>query len=298
MKVGIPRSIFFYQNQYMWKYFFEKLNIETIISPVTNKHIIKKGNELANDEMCLSLKNYLGHVSTLVGICDYILVPRIDNYGRKDQTCTNFLAIYDIVNNLFDIKILNYNINYLNNENELKAYLELGNQLGKNKKESKEAYIYAKVRSNKHLKKIYIDTLNKLNSSKSKVLIVGHDYNIEDKLIGKPITNYLENNDCEVLKCNSLPPTTTNSMAHYISKTLYWKYNKENIGSIPLCENKIDGVILLTAFPCGPDSITNELVMRKVHMPILNLVIDDLDSFSGTETRLESFLDIVKQKIR
>ena len=112
-----------------------------------------------------------------------------------------------------------------------------------------------------------------------------------------PITNYLEQNDCEVIMCNRLPAISTNSLSKNLSNTLYWKYNKESIGSIPLCEEKIDGIILISSFPCGPDSLVNELVVRRVKKTILNLIIDDLDSFSGIETRLESFIDILKQKI-
>lgn len=298
MKIGIPRSINYYQNMYMWKYFFEKLDIEIVLSPKTNREIINFGSNIANDEMCLSLKNYLGHINYLKDKCDYVLIPRIDNYGRRDQTCTNFLSFYDIVNNLFDVKILNYDINYEKCKNEYKGYLKIGRELNKTKKEIRDAYIYALIKSNKELKKIYIDELNKLNSEKLKILIVGHDYNIEDELVGNPIIKYLKNNNCEVIKCNNLPAITTNSLAHKLSSTLYWKYNKECIGSIPLCEDKIDGIILLSSFPCGPDSIVSELVIRRVKMPILNLVIDDLDSFSGIETRLESFIDVLKQKIR
>jgi len=43
------------------------------------------------------------------------------------------------------------------------------------------------------------------------------------------------------------------------------------------------------------DSLVNELVMRKISKPYLNLIIDDLDSNTGLETRLESFIDIVEQ---
>lgn len=297
MKIGIPRSINYYQNKYMWKYFFEKLNIEIVLSPKSNREIINGGNDIANDEMCLSLKNYLGHINYLKDKCDYILIPRIDNYGRSNQTCTNFLSFYDIVNNLFEVKILNYNINYEKGQNEYKAYLKIGKELKISKRKIRDAYIYALVKSNKDLKKIYVNELNKLNSDKLKILIVGHDYNIEDALIGKPIIKYLENNNCEVIRSNNLPAISTNSLAKQISNTLYWKYNKESIGAIPFCENKIDGIILLSSFPCGPDSIVNELVIRRVNRPIINLIIDDLDAFSGFETRLESFMDILKQKV-
>ena len=248
--------------------------------------------------MCLSLKTYLGHVATLENMCDYILVPRIDNYGLMKQSCTNFTAIYDLVNNLFNSKILNYNINYLAGKTEQMAYYSIGKSLGKSRSRINKAYKYAIIKSKKQEKKIYINSINKLNSTRTKILLVGHDYNVEDELIGRPVINYLENEGCEIIKSYELPKEVTNSLASKISKTLYWKNNRENIGSIPYSLDKINGIILLSAFPCGPDSIVNELVLRRVNFPILNLVVDDLSSFSGFETRLESFLDIIKQKNR
>jgi len=295
-KIGIPRSLFYYQNRFMWQYFFEKIGCELVISDKTNKEIINLGNKYSNDEMCLSLKNYIGHVISLKDRCDYILIPRIDNYGLKDQTCTNFLAAYDIVNNIIEQKILNYNIDYRHRKTEIKAYFKIGKLLGKSNKNIKMAYEYAKIKSSKEKKKIYINSDNKLKSEKTKILLVGHDYNLEDEIIGRPIVDYLLKEKCEIIKCYELPEATTNSLSSKISTTLYWKQNRENVGSIQYCLDKIDGIILLSSFPCGPDSIVNELVLRRVKFPILNLVVDDLSSFSGFETRLESFLDIVKNK--
>ena len=60
-----------------------------------------------------------------------------------------------------------------------------------------------------------------------------------------------------------------------------------------LCKDKVDGIIFLSTFPCGLDSLVNELVIRKLDKKCLNLVIDDMDAFAGIETRLESFVDIV-----
>ena len=110
MTIGIPRSMFYYYFSDKWKYFFEHLNIKTIISPKTNREILDNGIKLSNDEMCLSLKSYIGHVNYLKDKCDFVLIPRIDNYGYENQTCTNFLAVYDIINNIFNINILDYNI--------------------------------------------------------------------------------------------------------------------------------------------------------------------------------------------
>ena len=117
MKIGIPRSLYFYYYGDLWLRFFEELNIETKVTPPTNNEILKRGSLIASSEMCLSLKVYLGHLSYLKD-CDYILVPRIDNYGSSNQTCTNFLATFDIVNNLFPNKILNYNIDLEKKQSE------------------------------------------------------------------------------------------------------------------------------------------------------------------------------------
>ena len=134
MKIGIPRSLFYYYFKDLWFNFFDYLKIEVIISPETNKEILELGMKYSNDEMCLSLKNYIGHVAYLKDKCNYILIPRIDNYGINNQTCTNFLSCYDIINNMFDINILNYNINLRNKETELKGFINIGKVLGIDKK--------------------------------------------------------------------------------------------------------------------------------------------------------------------
>ena len=59
-------------------------------------------------------------------------------------------------------------------------------------------------------------------------------------------------------------------------------------------KNKIDVIIFLTTFPCGLDSLVNELAMRKESFPYLNLIMDDSDAFAGMDTRIESFLDILE----
>ena len=124
MTIGIPRSLFYYHDGEVWISFLKSLNINYIISNETDSRIMSLGNKYATDEMCLSMKNYIGHVASLVGKCDTVLVPRIDNYGRNDQTCTNFLLAYDLIRNLFPINIITYNINLENKETEENAYIK------------------------------------------------------------------------------------------------------------------------------------------------------------------------------
>lgn len=293
-KIGIPRSIFYYYYGDIWKSFFDYLKIPYIISPNTNKEIMNIGLKYGGDEMCLALKTYIGHCAYLKDKCNYLLIPRIDNYGLENQTCTNFLSTYDIVNNIFDTKILNYNINLDNKETLKKGLIKIGTELGKPKHEINKAYKYAINKyKEKRKREITINT-NKLNSKKIKILLVSHPYNTYDDLIGKEIITYLEKENIEVIFSDKFDEKITNKLSEKLSKELYFKYSKENIGSIVYSKDKIDGIIFLSAFPCGPDSLVNELVMRKINTPYINLVLDDTSSFTGTETRLESFIDMLK----
>jgi len=296
IKIGIPRSMFYYFYKDLWKNFFENLDVELIISPKTNKNIMNNGIKYSTDEMCLSLKNYIGHVHYLIDKCDYILIPRIDNYGVNNQTCTNFLAVYDIINNLFDINILDYNIDLLNNETEEKGLINIGKKLGYSKEYLKKKYIKTNKKIDISKTKKIKENIKNLESKKTKILLLGHPYNLYDELIGKEVTKYLEKNNIEIIYSDLFHNEITNKLSNKLACELYWKFSKENIGCIPLVEKDIQGIIFISSFPCGPDSIVNELVFKKIKTPYLNLIFDDIDSNTGIETRLESFIDIIERK--
>ena len=298
IKIGIPRALHYYYYGNLWKNFFENIDCEVIISPATNREIINNGIKYANDEMCLALKIYLGHVAYLKDKCDYVLVPRIDKYDINNQTCTNFLAIYDIVNNLMDIKLLNYNIDNELGEDELLGLVQIGKYLNVPISDLIKAYNKAFKISKQISDKDIIINSKKLNNDTLKILLVGHPYIMYDQYFGIPIIKMLKNNNIEIIYCDKFDSKVTNELSNKISSSLYWKYNKEEIGSIELCKSKIDGVIFISSFPCGPDSLVNELAMRKIQKPYINIIIDDIDSLTGIETRIESFVDILNEKYK
>ena len=294
IKIGIPRGLYFYYYGRLYQRFFEKLGFKVILSPKTNTDILKQGIKYSVDEMCLSLKVFLGHVKYLEDKCDYIVIPRIDNYGYNNQTCTNFLALYDICKNLFKINILNYNINYEKNEDELDGFLKMGKFFGIDDIKIMKAY----EESNEEIEKIkqlkYLKAFLKMKTKKTKILVVSHAYNLYDPLIGMPIIKYLNKNNVSVILSDEFDTNIIDPLSKRISKDLYWKYSKGLIGSVVLNKNKIDGVIFLSSFPCALDSITYELAFKKINIPYLHLVIDDLNGDVGTETRLESFIDVLE----
>lgn len=294
--IGIPMALNYYRDYVLWKNFFEYLGIKVITSAPTNKITISNGSKYLVDEACLSLKVFMGHVEYLKDKCDYVLVPRLNCVKKGQKLCTNFTAIYDLCNNVFkDIKFLNYNIDVDKGKSELEAFLVMGKELGFSYLKTLRAYNQAVLQSQKYYKEKLKSFENKLNENKLKILIVGHPYNINDSFIGKGITDYLIKEGCTVLLSDIYDVNYDEKDANFISKKLYWTYNRELMAVISKYKNKIDGIVLLSTFPCGPDSLCNELIIRRVkNIPILNLIVDGGDQDAGLITRLESFLDIIK----
>lgn len=296
IKVGIPRGLFYDVFRDKWRYFFEQLDIEVVESGPTTKETIALGKKIAGDEMCLSFQVYLGHIVSLQNCVDYVVVPRIDNYGPGMQTCTNFLAAYDIVHNLIDIPILNYNIDYENHETEKKGFYQMGRVLKKPMSEIKKAYHTAYQMDHLIREKEISKNYNRFSKNGRKILLVGHAYTLHDSYFMDDIVNQITAMHGVVIYSDQVDEKASIPKSVHYSKELYWKFQKISLGAIALLEHQLDGVIFISTFPCGPDSLVNELVMRKLTVPHLNLVIDDMDAMAGIETRIESFMDMIYER--
>ncbi len=296
IKIGIPRALLYYRHHILWKNFFEKLNCQVILSPDTNKDIIQLGKKYSIDESCLSSKVYMGHIAYLIDKCDYILVPRISDYGKDEKVCIKFSGLYDIVKNTFPhISLLNYNIEESHHHKESFAFLKMGLKLSKNPFKVIYAYYYAHHKEKKYQQELMQSQTNNMKNNKLKILIIAHPYNIYDKYIGYPITNFLKENNIDIIYADRLDKKIAIEYSQELSPTLYWTYSKEIIGAINYYQQAVDGIIFLTSFPCGPDSLVNELLIRKIkNIPITNILIDESTAEAGLQTRLESFIDIIE----
>lgn len=298
IKIGIPRAFLYYRNYILWKNFFEIIGCNIVLSPNTDSDIVKVGSKLSVDESCLPSKIYLGHINYLIDKCDYVLIPRIYSYGRKKRVCVKFNGIYDVVNNIFpDIKILDYNIDNLKFKYELFGFIKMGLKLNRNIFRIIYAYIIGKIKEYKYNKTLILKQDKVMRSNKLKVLIVSHPYIVYDKYLSSNIINYLKDEDIDILYSDRMNRKKSIYYAEEESNTLYFLYSKENIGSVFYYKDLVDGIIFLSSFPCGVDSLVNELVIRKIdNVPCINIILDDSTSTGGLYTRLESFVDIIKAR--
>ena len=296
MKIGLPKALLYYYYAPLWKAFFNELNIEVIESNNTTAKTLILGKEKSIDESCLALKIYLGHIAELKDKCDYVLVPRIYSLVKTEQMCTNFNALYDLVRNTFpDIKILNYNIDLKHHHNEKSGFIKIGKELGFSIIEASSAYNKAKIIESNYYKNEEKKAKDELKSNKTKILLLGHPYILNDNLISKSIINYLNNNNISLIYSYQVPKNLIEFNCNKISTKIHFTMNKEHLAAFNYFKDKIDGTIILSAFPCGPDSLSNEMLLRKRKKPpILLLTFEDLTNNTAVITRLESFLDMLK----
>jgi len=297
--IGIPRALQFYFYEDLWLNFFKNIGVKTIVSPETNKEIVQMGINSSIDEACYSSKIYIGHVEYLLDKCDMIFVPRIENTAIREEYCTRIFGLYDLVRNTFpSAKLLHADVNYLYRKKEPNAFVKIGEALGKSKDESLEAYKNAleTARQVKEEKIAKQDEL--LKSEVMKVLIFSHAYNTHDAFIGKEIVSYFEKRNIKVIYADIISDKDAKTLTkEAFGNRIYFKTSIGLIGGIEKYRSQVDGIILISTFPCGPDSIFNEFLIRNIkNKPILSLVIDEQDASAGIETRLESFIDIIEAK--
>ena len=298
MKIGIPRALLYYRYHVLWETFFRELGHETIASPHTNKTLMDAGSHYAIDENCLSSKLFFGHVSALEGKCDAVFVPRIANYGKDGVMCSRFEGLYDMAVNTFrdhDIDFVTCNVDIQQKCPEEQAYVMLGVSLGASEAKAREAYQKSYQAWQAAQKAHIAEEEARLHDDRIKILVVGHSYNLYDEYIGKPILKGIEQLDAVPICSDAVDLKQAQEDSLNICKSVPWIMSRELLGSIAKYHNDVDGIILLTAFPCGPDSMINEMIIRRIKdRPILNLLLDSQDGNAGIETRLESFIDIIR----
>lgn len=296
--IGLPRSLLYHRYRVLWKSFFDRLGIETIESPPSNRAILDRGIRLAVDETCLPLKLLLGHVDALKDQADFVLMPRVVSLVRGETACVKFLGAYDVVRNLVeDVRLLEYNIDVSTGLTERSEFCRLGHDMADKGLAARWAYARAKRDESRFLAERTRMQEAALEMDGVKVLVVGHGYNLEDELLGMPIVRTLETMGVIPIAAEMHDRNLSRRLSRKLSSDIPWTYNKELLGAVERYRHRVDGIIFLVTFPCGPDSLMTELCVRKIKdKPILVIVLDELQGEAGLRTRIESFVDLIQFK--
>jgi predicted nucleotide-binding protein (sugar kinase/HSP70/actin superfamily) len=254
---------------------------------------------------------------------DYLFIPRVVCLNRKTVYCPKFLGLPDMIR--YSIENIPPIIDVRMDTRRgcfaiVKAYLDIGRSLGASKGLVLRAYFKAVgilCRYNRLLRKGWspadamgflenqIDGTDFEGSAKPglKFAVLGYPYAIYDSFISANLINKLRKYGVKVITAENIHPVLLALQKNCsLPKRLFWTFSDRALKAAYFLfnQNKIDGVLHLTAFGCGPDSLLNKLIEMeaKKHrdIPFMTLMIDEQTGEAGMTTRLEAFVDMVRRR--
>ena len=322
--IGIPRAMSFYNNYPFYFGFFTDLGIKIVLSDVTTKQTMSEGAGLVVTETCLPIKVYVGHVLNLInkGV-ECILVPSLQSIDHKIYNCSKIRGLPDLIRNVVKQPFHMIEATLDKSEKNKGLYEFLGECVApfgitdKNiiKRASKAGWRcynnfhvmtksgmpYSKALSYALQGKVVISEISK--EYPISIALVGHGYNLYDERVCMKLLDKLEKMDVKVCTALQLSSEQLSEGISTLGNEKYWANEDEMTGCAGhyLKDNKVDGIVSITAFGCGPDSLMIERITRKAKQfgkPLLNLTIDEQTGEAGFITRIEAFVDMLFRKKR
>jgi len=314
--VGIPRALLFYQYYPMWKAFFEKLGAEVVVSPPTNKSILNSGVMRGVQDTCLPVKVFFGHIIALVGKCDLIFVPAVTSLGKKSYNCSKLIGLPNMARALVpesppflapEIDCEKGRYNFYRN------IYAVGRYFTSNPFKLKKAVEEGWVSNLNYRNKMSDEKITPLQAIDGKlstdvgpssftVAVIAHPYIIYDEYVSHQLISRLQKMEVKVVTAEMVPQEELDVATRRVVGVPHWLFESEIIGAGEYyLETGVDGIIIVAAFGCGPDSMMLSVVehrARESEIPLLPLSVDEHSSEGGLLTRLEAFLDMVKRRKR
>lgn len=180
-------------------------------------------------------------------------------------------------------------------------------------------------RNKKELKKAYEEAVKKLDAiekrqvkeeDKVRIGLVGEIYVVMERSTNNQIEKRLNALGCEVANHQTISEWTEhNILPRKINKSDGWRmwdlaesykvcncggHDMENTGRImDYAAEHFDGVIHLMPFGCLPELVTRSMIPKlsdDLNIPILTMSIDEQNGEANTQTRLEAFVDLCKNR--
>ncbi len=323
--IGIPRGMSYFEHYPFWYGFFNALGIKVVLSGKTTKQTVSKGAALVVTETCLPIKIYVGHVVELLekGI-KRILVPSIQSIAPKIYNCSKIRGLPDLIRNVIkeDFELIEPTIDKseknqgfyqflketvacfgITDFNTIRDASKEGWKLLNNFNTMMRNGIPYNQALSKALEGKIVLSLDKEKDYPISIALVAHSYDILDDQASMKIFDKLDKMNVKVYSSYQLTDEQKIEGLNTLDQKMYWANELEMTGTAGhyLKDNKIDGIVTVNSFGCGPDSLMIEKITRKskeFSKPILTLTIDEHTGEAGFITRLEAFVDMLYRKKR
>lgn len=133
--------------------------------------------------------------------------------------------------------------------------------------------------------------------------LLGYVYNVYDPFISMNIIQKLRELKVNVITFDMLDLRDLHKYRDECTRPIFWTFPDKlyQAASVMIKDLDVQGIIHITAFGCGPDSVVGKEIEHDFAdsgVPFMTLRIDEHTGESHLQTRIEAFTDMIKRKIR
>jgi predicted CoA-substrate-specific enzyme activase len=306
-RVGIPRSMFFFDRFPFWRAYLDSLGFDVILSGETDRQIAAQGIELSVAEPCFPVQVAHGHVKELLNAgVDRILLPNVMDSEAPPSNVASHLCPWNqtlphvirAAPGLSDsvALYLSPTLHFRLGERHVKerlaaAFAPLGVSRRQSDEAVDEAYFAQRAFRDRLLEAGRRALAILEQTGEPAVLLVGRPYNLYDLNLNCDIPRKLRAlYGVNVVPMDFLPVDL--APVDEINANMFW-----NSGRRILAAGQLAGqlpnfhVLYITNFKCGPDSFVKHFMRQAVGSPFLVLQFDGHGNDAGYLTRCEAYLD-------
>ncbi len=310
--IGIPMALASWQLLPTFSQFFRELGFEVVLSGRTNKETIRKGLESVTTQPCFPIKVAYGHIVELIekGV-DYIFLPSIVSVaGSFPQNKHNHFCPYV---QSFPYQVRSAFGDKLGKTKLLIATLRLGEgdsitqktfaELGKKLNISSSLVSKAMAKGFKTQQEFEQTLLDKgkeilanVGPNEKLFVLVSRPYNGCDEGVNLQLPGKFIDAGVEMLPMEMLDLKEALLSDEKLHSKIYWSYGQKILRAAEIIkrDNRLFAVYL-SNFSCGPDSFLMPLFKDIMgNKPCLQLEIDEHSADAGVVTRIEAFLESLK----
>ncbi|MBU1671496.1 MAG: hypothetical protein KKF41_10575 [Actinobacteria bacterium] len=299
MIVGVPRALLYHQYGGSWTAFLDSLGVETLLTQATSGETVLAGTERADNETCLPMKVFAGHLIQLKDSCDAVLVPRVVSQYHRTKSCPKYLGLPDVARALEPdlppvldprMDLADRRARWTSDWNALA--LEWGASRG--------GAALAVHRMKEALREIEPLPSRPVEGG-LRVGIAGHLYNMFDSRASLGLLDKVRDTGAGVLTIEQVSRHQVRRQLRTLQRKIYWDFEGRIVGGV-LHWNRtacVDGIIYVSSFACGPGSMIGALLEdqlgREDSVPFMNITLDEHSAEGGLITRVEAFMDMLKR---
>ena len=105
--------------------------------------------------------------------------------------------------------------------------------------------------------------------------MAGHPYVLHDAYMGRELERIFKNLGASVLFTDYVSREAAVKRSYHFSQNMPWLINREDHRRDFAQPLKSGRHCLVSAYPCGPDALVNDMLVRKIKdVPLLQLTLD------------------------